>query len=981
MASGSVFSGTLQTITSTKLKDLSKQHSTFQKQHAILLSTAKEERDPLRRLTKIVDDTKSCLGVKTTSSKADNGRAGRVINGGTRNSRLETDLMNVDRFLDQARFDPSVSPDILRQWEEKLTRHVTVQATKLQYASLYGRLVTEWLSSEQTTATAGDVEMSDSFEEFPSVKKLEARREWESSVFEPAPVELPALETYLERLFITEKKKVASALSDLRKKVQYFESILTTSSQFSNYTLQWVIKSLQASDLLSNEKREALGDFLSNEVILAEIADVLNMRMEALDRWSWGDHVLVEQRRQINGQFQIHMHEDILQAIFLHYIGVKWSVFFKSALLTLRDSTETWRSNRPDIPKSDRLRRDYFLGSQGQKVRGSLDHKRSRIQRKHYFTKHLLDYAEQHIQHNEGEEEADFADFVLEQPQKRAKKTAATSAYPMQAPGGGLFGSTPRPPLPAQMTAAPMMMASRAAAVEEECEDDDVGYSLFDDDELGADHYQSDDDGEPTKNPMAAKQSLLHILATEVILNTHLYGEIACFRTMFESWNPLLPHDTVLKVLEFFGVSNRWKEFFKTYLEAPLKFADDDEATQPRRRRRGTPGSHALSDVFGEVVFFCLDYAVNQDTGGALLHRLYDDIWFWNRDYETCAVAWASVQMFAKVTGTQIDAVKSGSIRVGREGELDIDDRLPKGDIRWGFLRLNPTNGRFDIDRRMVEAHVKELRQQLQGKSKSVIDWIQAWNLYATTFFSTNFGRAANCFGREHIDTMLATHRQIQESVFDGGNVAQYLKQMMKERFGVSDLPDGFLYFPVELGGLELKSPFVDLLLIRDSINNNPYNLLDDFEENEKDDYAEARHRFDKGDLERARRRSGLAGFQPEDADVFFDMAEFTKYREAFAGTGKADLRSIYVELLERPREEHVDPSMQVMQALQELKQGNLRGILSNWHNMEAYWKWIAQMYGPDMIPRFGGFNIVDPGWLPIGMVSQFRQRRTKWQG
>jgi hypothetical protein len=56
---------------------------------------------------------------------------------------------------------------------------------------------------------------------------------------------------------------------------------------------------------------------------------------------------------------------------------------------------------------------------------------------------------------------------------------------------------------------------------------------------------------------------------------------------------------------------------------------------------------------------------------------------------------------------------------------LEIDDSLPQGDIRWGFLYLNPSNGRFDIDRKMVDSHISELRKQLQGKSKSVIDWIQ----------------------------------------------------------------------------------------------------------------------------------------------------------------------------------------------------------------------------------------------------------------
>ncbi|KAF2632022.1 hypothetical protein BU25DRAFT_406539 [Macroventuria anomochaeta] len=976
MASGSVFSGTLQTITSTKLEELSKQRTAFNKQHAALLSAAKAEQDPLRRLNLVVDGTKLCLGVKTTAHRDEGDRPGRVITGGTRNGRLETDLKNLDRFLDQTRFDPSVSTDVLEDWENKLLRYVSIQATKYEYADLYGKLVSEWLTSEKMEGIAtadGDVKMGESFEELPGAKRLEARTEWEKSVFEPAVVDLSALKAYLERLFVTDKKKVASALQNLRKKVEEFEANLTSNSQFNTHTLRWVVKSLQISDLLSNEKREVLGDFLSNDVILAEIADVLNMRMGALDRWSWGNHILLEQRRQINGQFQIHMHEDILQAIFLHYIGIKWSVFFKAAFLALRSTSKAWRSNRPDVPKPDRMRRGYFLGDQGQSVRGNLDNKRSRIQRKHYFINQLLDHVEQQVQHNEGEEEADFADFVQERPRKRAMQTARKSAPMVQTSVSAMLASAPR-------------RTARQAQPEEECEeeDEDMGYALFDGVDCRVGQSESDDDDdddEPDKNPMEAKQGLLHILATEIILNIRLNGEIACFRTIFESWNPLLPHNTTLTVLEFFGVSEKWRNFFKTFLEAPLKFADDNQSTEPRLRRRGTPGSHALSDVFGEVVLFCMDFSLNQNTKGALLHRLYDDVWFWNKDYETCATAWASVREFAEVTGTQIDNVKSGSIRVGRDGEMEIDDRLPQGDIRWGFLYLNPSNGRFDIDRKMVDSHVAELRKQLQGKSNSVIDWIQAWNSYAATFFSANFGKAANCFGREHIDTMLATHRHIQESVFDGGNVVQHLKQMIKDRFDVSDLPDGFLYFPVELGGLDLKSPFVGLLQIRDSVKVNPYDLLDEHKENEKDDYTEAKRRFDKGDLEHMRWNTEKPDFRPEDADIFFSIAEFTRYREALASMGKADLRNVYLELLKRPEEEPVDLSAQVTQALQELRQSNLRGIHANWYSMDAYWKWIAQMYGPDMITRFGGFNIVDPGWLPIGMVSQFRQRRTKWQG
>lgn len=156
---------------------------------------------------------------------------------------------------------------------------------------------------------------------------------------------------------------------------------------------------------------------------------------------------------------------------------------------------------------------------------------------------------------------------------------------------------------------------------------------------------------------MAAKQKLLHIVATEIVLNTRLHGELTCFRSNFESWNPLLPHETILTVIEFFGVSKKWRGFFETFLQAPLKFTDDKSST-PRLRRRGTPGSHALSDVFGEVVLACLDFAVNQATDGEMMYRLYDDIWFWSKDYEKCVKAWECVEQFATVMDVEVRAIQ-----------------------------------------------------------------------------------------------------------------------------------------------------------------------------------------------------------------------------------------------------------------------------------------------------------------------------------
>ena len=328
----------------------------------------------------------------------------------------------------------------------------------------------------------------------------------------------------------------------------------------------------------------------------------------------------------------------------------------------------------------------------------------------------------------------------------------------------------------------------------------------------------------------------------------------------------------------------------------------------------------------------------------------------------------------------QINEIKTGSVRIAREDdkELPIDDRLPSGEIRWGFLYLDSATGRFEIDETQVDRQIEELRKQLQGKSKSVIGWISAWNTYAATFFSSNFGKAANCFGREHVDKMLATHRRIQESIFEGGNVVQFLRHMIESRFGVKDIPDGFLFFPVELGGLDLKSPFVGLLQIRESVKEDPYNFVEEFKEQELRDYAFAKQNFLLGHHP----HRNATEFVPQDANTFLSFAEFAHYREYYNAIGSADLNRVYHDLLKRPVEESVDLSVPVKQALGLLKgQSNLRGIVGDWKHMDAYWKWVAQMYGPDMVQRFGGLNVVDLGLLPIGMVSMLRNKRLGWQG
>lgn len=960
MATGSVFSETLQAITTAKLSELSNKRASFDAKHEAIVNSLQIQSDPLSRVTTLLEGVKHCFDINTNTNDANDSSNHQSRN---QQQQLVNDLRRLDRFLEQARVDPSLTGNILNKWEEALSHHLDVQSQRYQYATLYGQLVTEWLSPDKkqdasATLPSADVEMGDGFEELPGKKRLEAREEFENLVFTSADVNEEAIKQYLSDLFSDEEgsegRNTRKAITALRKSTQNFEAQLARSDQFNTATVTRCITGLLKGNLFAGEKRTVLKNFQNNEIILSEIADVLNVRMSALSTWSWGSNgVPVEQRRKLNGRFDIFMHEDLLQAIFLHFIGAEWSVFFKTALGRFR--RQAWKSNFKQISRIERKRREYYLGTQ--ETDQVLARLRRRTYRRGYFLYHLLSSLEQEFEVEDGEEEADLGaedeEVAVEAKLQAAPSRAARYSRPM---GLGVGGAKRH-----------RKVVQAAPADDEESDDDSVEvYS--------------------PKKPMDRKQDLLHLLSTEAAVSTRIHGSFTAFRSVFDELQNSLPHETVTSVMEFFGVSKKWLAFFSTYLEAPLRFLEDvDSAAGLRKRKRGVPTSHALSDVFSETTLFCIDFAINRHTHGSFLYRLADDFWFWSHDHGKARTAWKEIQKFVETMGLISSEAKSGSISVGKDDAKAATgpNVLPSGRIRWGMMYFDPEILRFKIDQKMVDEHINELKKQLSAK-ESVFDWIQVWNAYANTFFTSNFGKAANCFGRDHIDEILATHQRIQKTVFDGKDVAQYLKSMVEARFGVKDLADGFLFFPVELGGLELKSPFVSPLQIRDSVATNPVKILNEFEDREKEDYHELKADFDKGNDPALRDDVDEPNWKPsEGADEFMSFEEYARYREEFTTTDADNYLLIaYQELMETPRESCVTASPTTLQALEGLKtHAHARGITHHWHSMDGYWKWTAELYGPEMIERFGGLSVVESGLLPIGMVGLFRDQKVKWQG
>ncbi|PQE24567.1 reverse transcriptase protein [Rutstroemia sp. NJR-2017a WRK4] len=975
MSAGGVFSETLQSITTTKLTELSKRRNNFETKKQATQSALSREPDQRKKLRLLLDSVQDGFGIKSRISKKRS-----YINTPT-HPRLEILINNVERFLAQAEYDPSISLKALNNWERSLMQQMNIQSSKYQYATLYGELVTEWLSKERESEADNVSETSEGFQQIKeeSEARKQGRSQWEKLVFEPCETDQVAITAYLRSLFGNggENTQAIQALFNLRKSVEEFEVSLSSPGQFNEDVLTWTINGLLASGLLSEEKRAALKDFLASPVILNEVADVLNMRMAAIDTWEWDMEVAVEQRRHINGTHHMFIDEDLLQALFLQYIGVKWSVFLKKAFRTFLVSPGAWSPLRK--PVTDKARREYFLGSLDEKP--SVQSTRQVIYNYIYFMSQLPNSEDEGYANEDGEEEVQYVQQSGGVNPAQTLQPQQMQAYQMQLMQLNQAPAQDRRMMVPQQQQQPQGRAKQKAGMGRGGAMRHRKIQIVP--EFGFQTDYADDESELPENPpktqMEIKQFLLHLLSTEILTNTRFHGEFTCTRSEFDSWSPSLPHSTIFCVLSFFGLSKRWLGFFLKFLEAPLKFVEDGPDSEVRTRKRGVPGAHALSSVCGEVILFCLDYAVNQKTDGAVLYRMHDDFWLWSPSHQTVVKGWEAIVTFSDIMGVTLDKGKTGTVRITKDSiasriPAPINPILPEGEIRWGFLKLDPITGEFTIDQPLVSRHVEELSSQLRDK-KSIFSWIQAWNTYAGRFFSSNFGKPAHCFGRDHVDAMLSSFKQIQQQIFSDTNVVEYLKTNLRERFAIDDIPDGYFYFPAGLGGLELHNPFVGLLQIRGSITADPGRKIDDFLVAEKENYRRLKRNWIENGSVRNINPSTGRNYNREMPTEFMSFEEFTKHREDFYNDGdEGALRDLYASLLEQPDKETV-----------QLDEGDdilLNGVTGSVEGMDdGYWKWIVKLYGEEMKERFGGLSVVDKGLLPIGMVNLFRSGKVKWQG
>ncbi|PKX89282.1 uncharacterized protein P174DRAFT_454964 [Aspergillus novofumigatus IBT 16806] len=429
------------------------------------------------------------------------------------------------------------------------------------------------------------------------------------------------------------------------------------------------------------------------------------------------------------------------------------------------------------------------------------------------------------------------------------------------------------------------------------------GTSLFENgptyDEAGDHEDAGARPAQKTGSTKTIKQRILRTIATETLLHQHLHGEAAVIQSDMKWYGTGLPHSILFAILRFVGFTEEWIDFFTKYA------CDGRTPAGPRMRQRGVPLAGAMAKLMGELVLFFMDMTVNRESG-MLLYRMHDDLWLCG-DPAKCAQAWEAMQRYAQVTGLEFKLAKTGSVYLAESRDVSIAARLPKGPVTIGLLVLDPDSGNWVIDQAQVDAHVQQLRQQLDC-CESVISWIRTWNSCIGRFFTSDFGQPAFCFGRDHVDLILATYEKVQNTLFntDGraSTVTEHLRHMIEERFGVSEIPDAFFFFfPEQLGGLGLRNPFVSTLLA----------YLDSKKEFEELTKRERLQRYQEVCPEA---ESGAARCSITELSTFMSFEEYTRFR----GSTDTLLRVLYTKLMDVPGETDIKLTEEVSSAREKVQ-------------------------------------------------------------
>ncbi|PLB54036.1 hypothetical protein P170DRAFT_397036 [Aspergillus steynii IBT 23096] len=827
---------------------------------------------------------------------------------------------DIERWLNQARYDSSIPVEKLVSIHDELVSQLDANSRRLGLADLYSRLLMEWVNADaNSNKSPGDTSSDD--EDYLVVEERQKQRlqalcdQFEQVVFEPLETSPEDIHAFLDGLFPDEDSK--KGLEDFRDEMKKDCDNLWDESSFGDEVFDTDSLTLCIKGLL---KEDILSD--AKKEMLKYFLDNKVALIEIAD--------VLNMRYDDLKNWEWHAGEDGIPVLPTQQLNGKYRIWMDEDVL------QTIFVQHIGVRLCNILKGNLEMMIKNESVwnwsPGPRMTEADNLRRQYYL-----------------EESGDKVKSV----QNIRKREYMNTYFVSQLPGS-------------QST-----LAQQGGSYDNDDDDDD------DDDE--------EDESQAKHEDKNVKQHLLRKVATETLLHRGLHGEAAAIQSDLKWYGTSLSHSTIFAVMAFAGFPQRWIDFFRKYLESPLNMDQSSSGREPRGpriRKRGLPMAHASEKLLGELVLFFMDLAVNRKTG-MLLYRLHDDLWLCGEP-QKCVQAWEVMNNFAKVAGLEFNIFKTGSVYLSDSKNPSIEARLPKGPVTIGFLTLDSESGVWKIDQTQVDEHLSQLQNQLQ-RCDSVISWIRTWNSCIGRFFKSNFGQPAYCFGRPHVDEILKTYEKMNRVLFEsqgpenGSTLTEHLRQMIKSRFGVSDVPDAFFFLPEKLGGLGLRNPFVPVLLVRDNMGDStsPVERLQFLHQKKRDMYANHRKEFaDLTDRARRERLDDLWTDRDQQVEDFIDLSTFMSFDEymRYPDTRDSEVATFYEASTQVAVPAYIQPTPEYSHGLDKVQQTIDIGDPSPED------KWVLHLYASELMSRFGGLNLVEKRFLPVGVLTLIKEKKIRWQ-
>jgi hypothetical protein len=303
----------LYEVTSEKIMELQRQKDVLDRHYSGVLEKADASRDLLQEIEVLYQGIKEAPVQQKTNINMESARL----------------------FIENVAKDSSTSEQLLRHWIDSFRKEIQYSTCKCTYSYIYGKSLRDELSEAETPALDTEFYVVSKEKKEQMTEREKTIKELEERVFEAGQINSDGFKAFLDKTFDMEEVKIKKVLDRSRKDTEEFCKNMLE-NDMTVWELKNCVEGLLGCDLLNSEKQATLRQLKESEPYLQDLATLLSSRIKAVKYWNWPEKgVYVDVRRSIAGRYRAFLDEDIITALFLQYIGVRFAVHLKSELIKM----------------------------------------------------------------------------------------------------------------------------------------------------------------------------------------------------------------------------------------------------------------------------------------------------------------------------------------------------------------------------------------------------------------------------------------------------------------------------------------------------------------------------------------------------------------------------------------------------------------------------------------------------------------------